>query len=559
MTKNSPFPKSVPVLIVGAGPVGLAMANELGWRGIDYLLIEQGDGSIVFPAGEGIFSRTMEHLRRWGMADAVRYGPGFPVSRARNVVFSTGLRQRTLAIFEGMSNGDPDPDTPEGPVICPKFSFDPALRAHAEKLGGGELRYGTRLVSFHQEDSAVFAELEDVDSGVRTMVKADYLAACDGASSPTRKALGVRMLGDFASGENFAIYFRAPALDQQLSGHYGVSVAQLHTLGPRRPYLTTVDGKHEWRLSMYVRKGERIDASDFLADFLGEGTPFEILRAQGWNGHRVVAERFREGRVFLLGDANHLRWPKGGFGANKGIADAVDLGWKLEAVLRGWGGDRLLDSYDAERRQIAVRYVNEASNNRVLDDMIEPSPELEEDSAVGAASRARLERLIYAYRLREFSTKGVQLGYRYRGSPVCVPDEAALEPPDDHMLYAPSTWPGCRAPHAWLEPGRSTLDLFGRGFVLLRLDSAIDVQAMVDVFNQADTPLRVIDISDRAIAALYEKALVLVRPDGHVAWRGASAHGQPQTLLATVTGRAPTDPPSTMKNERRFETEGAAA
>lgn len=537
MNNTSSLSKHVAILIVGGGPVGLAMANELAWRGIDYLLIEQGEGRIVFPAGEGIFSRTMEHLRRWGAADAVRYTPGFPATRPRNVVFSTGLRGHQLALLEGSSNSDTDPDTPEAAVICPKFSFDPALRANAKKLGGGELRYRTRLVSFTQQRSTVLAELEDVASGARTTVKADYLAACDGASSPVRKALGIRMVGDFASGENFAIYFRAPLLDQQLAEHYRVPVTQLHTLGPRRPYLTTVDGNSDWRLSMYVSKGETIDAQAFLTDFLGKHTPFEILRAQGWNGHRVVAERFRDGRVFLLGDANHLRWPKGGFGANKGIADAVDLGWKLEAVLRGWGGDTLLDSYDTERRQIAVRYVNEASNNRILDDMIEPNSDLEMNTAASMAARARLERLIYAYRLREFSTKGIQLGYRYRSSPVCLPDEAALEPPDDHMLYAPSTWPGCRAPHAWLKPGLSTLDLFGRGFVLLRMDASIDAQRIVNSFRDAGVPLQVIDIADRAIAALYEKALVLVRPDGHVAWRGSAVHEKPETLVSVVAGR----------------------
>lgn len=559
MNNTPSISKSVSVLIVGAGPVGLAMANELGWRGVDYLLVEQGDGRIVFPAGEGIFCRTMEHLRRWGAADEVRHTPLFPVSRPRNVAFSTGLRGHTLALFEGVSNGDPDPDTPEGAMICPKFAFDPALRANALKLGGGELRYGTRLVSFSQDEGAVSAVIEDTASGARTTVQAAYLAACDGASSPVRKALGIRMLGDFASGENFAIYFRAPALDEQLSAHYGAPLTQLHTLGPRRPYLTAVDGRHEWRLSMYVEKGETVDAHAFLVEFLGESTPFEILRAQNWNGHRVVAERFREGRVFLLGDANHLRWPKGGFGANKGIADAVDLGWKLEAALRGWGGDGLLDSYDVERRQIALRYVNEASNNRVFDQMIEPSPELDEDTPAGAAARARLERLIYAYRLREFSTKGVQLGYRYRGSPVCVPDESSLEPPDDHMLYAPSTWPGCRAPHAWLAPGRSSLDLFGRGFVLLRFDASIDVQATVDAFRQWGVPLQVIDIAAPAIAALYEKALVLVRPDGHVAWRGAAAHARPHELAAAITGRASGEAVAAPSHERHHNTEGATA
>ncbi|MCY1238364.1 3-(3-hydroxy-phenyl)propionate/3-hydroxycinnamic acid hydroxylase [compost metagenome] len=245
----------------------------------------------------------------------------------------------------------------------------------------------------------------------------------------------------------------------------------------------------------------------------------EVIRAQPWSGHRVVAQRYREGRVFLLGDAAHLRWPKGGFGANTGVGDAVDLGWKLSAVLNGWGGSGLLDSYEAERRPIAVRNVNEAANNRVLDGRIAADGLLDDASEQGEAARREAENRIHALRLREFSTQGVQLGYRYRQSPLCVSD-GSLEPPDDHMVYQPSTWPGSRAPHAWLEDGRSTLDLFGRSFVLLRFDGSAQATPFQAAAEQRGVPFCEVPLASSSIASLYERRYVLVRPDGHVAWRG---------------------------------------
>ena len=236
----------------------------------------------------------------------------------------------------------------------------------------------------------------------------------------------------------------------------------------------------------------------------------------------MVARHYGAGRVFLLGDAAHLRWPKGGFGANTGIGDAVDLGWKISAVLEGWGGSELLGSYEAERRPIAVRNVNEASNNRVLDALIKPEPLLDDDSTEAAARRAEVGNLIHAVRLREFRSQGIQLGYRYRQSPICV-DDGTLEPPDDHMVYQPSTWPGCRAPHAWVAEGRSTLDLFGRGFVLVRTDPDVPVSGLLDAAAERSVPLHEVTLETPEICRLYEMPLVLVRPDGHVAWRGAVA------------------------------------
>jgi 2-polyprenyl-6-methoxyphenol hydroxylase-like FAD-dependent oxidoreductase len=526
--------QETPVLIVGGGPVGLALSNELGWRGIAHILLERTGGEVLFPAGEGIFSRTMEHLRRWGLADRARFDPGFPSTLPINVVFATSLRGRALAVFEGPSNGQMpvnNPESPEGIMICPKQLFDPLLRAGAQATGHGDLRYGWEMLEFSQDAQGVLAKVRSPEGELQE-IRAGYLAACDGARSAVRKTLGIPYIGTFGEGHNFAVSFRAPALEGLIKERFGRSVFQLHTLNtPRRPYFTTVNGSDHWRMSMYVEKGDDPEPLTAVKEAIGEPIEVEIIRAQPWAGHRVVAQRYRHGRVFLLGDAAHLRWPKGGFGANTGIGDAVDLGWKLAATIEGWAGPKLLDSYEAERRPIAIRNVNEAANNRALDAMIAPDPGLDQDTAQADALRAAVGNRIHALRLREFRTQGVQLGYRYRQSPICI-DDGSLEPPDDHMIYQPSTWPGGRAPHARLQDGRSTLDLFGRTHVLLRFDGGTDTASSFSVAaRKRGLPLVEHVIADAQIARLYEKPYVLVRPDGHVAWRGDDL---PQDALAII-------------------------
>jgi hypothetical protein len=258
-----------------------------------------------------------------------------------------------------------------------------------------------------------------------------------------------------------------------------------------------------------------------------------------WVRRELVADRYGKGRVFIAGDAAHLTSPTGGFGMNMGIQDAVDLSWKLEAMLRGWGGPHLLGSYEIERRPVAIRNVREASGNlkRMLQPRAaKPPPEAFVPGAAGDKPRAEFGRAYTEMMKREWFSIGIHLGYRYEGSPIIVPD-GTPEPPDEVMDYAPTARPGHRAPHAWLKGGRSTLDLFGRGFVLLRLGvHPPDAAALIAAAQAAQLPLQTVDIADLAIAALYETRLVLVRPDGHIAWRGDALPADPSRLFATVRG-----------------------
>jgi len=510
----------IPVLIVGAGPVGLALACELGWRGVPCRVVEQSDGEVRFPAGEAIFARTMEHLRRWGIARQVLDSP-FPRDYPRNVVFVTRLLGHEICRFERPSNLQAHEQagrvSPEAHMWCPKMYFDPLLAAFARSHAGVRLDYGHELRGFEVEVDGVRAQVVEPDGRVST-VRARFLVGCDGGRSLTRRSLGIPLEGSFAEGHNYSIYFRAPQLLAQLP--HG-KASQYLTLASRyRSALSAVDGRELWRLSLYVEPHESsgLDPAGCIRDAFGAPIDVEILRAQPWAGHRVVVARYREGPVFLAGDAAHMLWPKGGFGANTGIGDAVDLGWKLAAVLQGWGGEALLESYERERRPVGLRNALEAASNRAADGQLPAGVELEDDSPQATERRARLRQQITTTRWKEWNTLGVQLGYRYADSLIVVPD-GTPEPPDSPSDYQPSTWPGARAPHAWIAPGRSTLDAFGRGFVLVH-DGADDIRAVLDEARHTGIPLSELVLADAHARTLYERRFVLVRPDGHVAWRG---------------------------------------
>jgi 2-polyprenyl-6-methoxyphenol hydroxylase-like FAD-dependent oxidoreductase len=528
-----------PVLIVGAGPVGLALACELRYRGVRCLIVDQGHGEVIFPAGEAIFVRTMEHLRRWGIVDQV-YATPFPQNYPRNIIFVTRLMGYEVARYQRDSNLAAREQTgefsPEAGAWCPKMWFDPILRSYALMDGRSELRYGCRLERFEQHADGVRAFVTDVQTGASSIIECRYLAACDGAKSTTRRQLGIPFEGVFAEGHNLGIYFRAPGL---LARQPHGPACHFQTLTTRyRSVLSSVDGADLWRLSFSVGPDEalELDVDDSLRDALGDDVEYEVLRAQPWSGHRVVAQSYRRERVFLLGDAAHMLWPYGGFGANTGIGDAVDLGWKLAAVLDGWGGDSLLESYEAERRPIGLRNVEEAASNNAAYQSLPSDPMLEDAGAAGAALRAEVGDQIRVTRFKEWSTLGIQLGYRYARSPVIAHEETS-EPADDATSYVPSTWPGCRAPHAWEGANVSTLDRFGRGFVLLARD-ADSATGFAQAAADARVPLDVGTIA--TTVAHYSTALTLVRPDGHVAWRGMRAPSDIGSVLRHVSGHAAT-------------------
>jgi 2-polyprenyl-6-methoxyphenol hydroxylase-like FAD-dependent oxidoreductase len=528
-----------PVLIVRGGPCGLGLAIELGWRGVPCLLVEQSDETIAFPTANLINTRTMEFLRRWGIADTARY-EGFPKEYPNTYLYLTGFNRHELARFEHPGNGDPAARSqwsPEGPIWCPKFFFDPVLRKRARSLPSVCLRFSCRLESFHQSAECVTADLVDLVTGRREQVAADYLVGCDGPSSDVRHTLGIKLQGRFAQDHQITIFFRSPLLSHC---RHGPAVAYWIVRPGLRAFVAAMDGRDLWRTSQFAARREELpEPADSVRTALGDGIPFEVIDTKEWAGHHAVAERFRDRRVLIAGDAAHLLWPSGGFGMNTGMGDAVDLGWKLAATLQGWGGPGLLESYDLERRPIGERNVSGASEIRATDDQMALSDALDDDTEEGARLRQRLGRFIAnSPRGEEFRTRlpGLELGYSYDGSPLCVPD-GSKPVPNSPTTYAPSARPGGRAPHAWLSGDRSILDLFGPGFTLLRLGGhARDTKALEIAARHRRLPLEVVDLDQPEITDLYERRLVLVRPDGHVAWRADDLPPDPQALLDRIAG-----------------------
>jgi len=532
----------VPVLVVGGGPVGLALAGDLGWRGIACTLVEQSDGSIYQPRMDLVGIRTMEFCRRWGLVPAVEGSP-YPRDYAQDNIYLTSLTGYELGRerFPGIGQAPPPQESPQRRERCPQNMFDPILRAFAASQKNVALRYRTRLVSFTQNADLVTAVVENAETGAREEILARYIVGCDGARSLVRETLGIAMQGNPVLTYTTNVIFRCPHL---LSLHDKGKAYRHIFIGPEGTWSTIVaiNGRDEWRFSIIGGAEQRDYTTDDIKAAIrravGRDFDFEILSVLPWVRRELVAERFRNGRGFIAGDAAHVMSPTGGFGMNTGIQDVVDLSWKLAATIEGWGGEGLLDSYSIERQPIGTRNVTEASGNlrRMLS--VSPHPDILDDTAQGAATREKVGREFSETMRREWFTLGAHLGYRYENSPICWPDGTAA-PPDDPRAYVPTARPGHRAPHAFLADGRSTLDLFGRGFALIGFGAdAAEAAPLLEAARKRHLPLTFTAIAEPDIAALYQRKFVLVRPDGHVAWRGDRIPEDALCVIDVVRGAA---------------------
>ncbi len=535
--------RHTPVLIVGAGPVGLALAGELGWRGIACTLIEQGDGVIVTPKMNEVNLRTMEFCRRWGIADAVHACP-FPPDYPLDVAFVTSLSGYEIGRMPRpprMAEA-PEPHSPMRLQVCSQMWFDPILQNFARTFPHVSLRYHARLESFESSDDGVRAEVVDLATGARETLTCDFLVGCDGANSGVRRALGIELEGR-TLGHPVHLYFRAPGLLDACGRQPTVFFVTVDREGVWSNVRIIDPANAMWRLMVLDTEGgltpETVDRERYLRRAIGRPFDVEWLGTSVWTRRSTVARRYSQGRVFLAGDAVHQLSPTGALGMNTGIADAVDLGWKLAAALQGWGGRGLLASYDLERRPIGTRNVSMTAEfygeHQKFDDGIAA---IEDAGPRGEEVRARVGEALVRGVGRMFRTTGMQIGYRYEGSPICVGDQTPPEP-DHPENFVPSARPGARAPHAWLGDGRSMLDLYGRGFVLCRFGGeAPDAAAFEATAAERGVPLTTAAVSAPEAAGLYQRRLVLVRPDGHVAWRGDDVPADAGAVIDRVRGAA---------------------
>lgn len=532
----------VPVLIIGGGPVGMALGTELGYQGIETLVVERRDGTVSHPKMNMISTRTMEFCRRWGVAEEIR-GAGWPPEHPMNIAYVTSLSGYRISGFEYPSYDDRPPwqHTPEGHQRCSQLFFDPVIQRRAESFDCVTARYRTLFKSFEQDDDGVTATIENRDTGKRETIRARYMVACDGADSPVRETLGINIDGDAPLSFDINMFFESQDVMRFHREHQAMMYWLYGADGFWGQFIA-VDGRGLWRLSMVtpelITDTENFDAHKYIRKALGsDDIDYELKSILPWERHRRVADSYHSGRVFLAGDAVHQYSPTGGLGMNTGIQEAVDLAWKLSAVLNGWGGDQLLESYFTERQPVAIRNNEEATAN--FKKLVElPSGEaIDKDGAEGDSLRAKAQHVIETGGYNEeYEQEGVTVGYRYDTSPICVDDGSGF-PAYTIVEYEQTARPGARAPHMWLADGRSTLDLFGAGFTLLRLGpDAPEASALAGAADACGMPLSVEHLDSADCASVYDCALCLVRPDGHVAWRGNKDPENARDIIDLVRG-----------------------
>ncbi|GAA2851140.1 FAD-dependent oxidoreductase [Pseudonocardia halophobica] len=518
------LPPSTRVLIAGGGPVGLATAVELGRRGVHCVVIEPRESvSRARPRCKTINVRTMEHLRRWGLADRLRELAPLPVDWSQDIVFCTTLAGRELSRFTGVLGlADGGDRYPERGQQAPQYVLEELLRDTVAGLGPCTLATGWSVASLDRKPDEVQVGVVD-RAGRSTVVTADYVVGADGPRSVVREQIGSAYVGEHALRPNFGMVFRAPDLWRHVA--HGPAV-QYWTVDPGAPgILGPLDRQGTWWFIAFGvdRETGSRDATQLVHAATGTECDVEILSTDPWTARMQRVDRLRAGRVFLAGDAAHLNPPFGGHGLNTGIGDAVDLGWKLAAHLDGWGGPALLDSYEAERGPLQDRVIAEATANMQVLSTDLVGTDLDADGPAADRARAALHSRIQQTKHAEFHALDLVLDTGYDGSPVLARHE---EPCPDLL--------GHRLPHTWLGDGVSIYDRLGPELTLLRLGGpGTAAHALLAAADRRAVPLTVVDLADRGLRDRYGTDLVLVRPDQHVAWAGDEAAGD---ILDLVRG-----------------------
>ncbi|KAH8812864.1 FAD-binding domain-containing protein [Xylogone sp. PMI_703] len=536
------------VLIAGGGPVGLFLATVLAHYGVKSVILERNETTTRWPKMDLTNVRSMELLRRLGLADDLRK-LGVPSSHPYAVLISTGLNSRepitswqfpSVDEYGEIYKNQNDGSSPVEPWLrVSQAIFEKWLKELCDKSPLVSCRYGWKVERSVETELGVEVTATDVKTGVKQKFFSKYLAACDGASSRTRRDMGIALDGGPVPGYTLLVHFKSQDLERLYKHGRFWHIFAANENGLGSAVISQDDmGIFTTHLMLPLEADHtKIDSYDAVYTALGGlGGPYkitidEILIRSTYRHSIAIARSYRSpgGRVFLAGDSAHQNVPTGGYGMNTGLGDAFDLGWKLASVIHKYGGSALLDSYEQERRPIALQSIQRSGihmeAHMALTSLLSPSAHIvEEDSDAGRAMRKAIHE---HYQLHDGENKdvGIEMDHRHQ-SCIYPPLKDGAQPPSwNPRKCTPNTWPGSRAPHVFLSNGTPIFDLYGKYFTLIKFGvegtSENGVDHLLLAAEELHVPVKVVTlIGEDNARKIWEYPLVLVRPDGHVAWRG---------------------------------------
>ncbi|MEV0492144.1 FAD-dependent monooxygenase [Streptomyces atratus] len=527
----------VPVLVVGAGPVGMVAALALARQGVPCVLVDQDFETSVHPKLDYVNSRSMEFFRQLGIADDVRRAGVAPEYRA-DVIWSTGLAGEPITTWGLPSvseewrritehNDGTQPVEP-GQRIS-QIDLEPVLRARCRRNPLIDLRCGLRFDSLTQDDDVVTSHLVDVMTDDQVRLQSRYVIGCDGASSRVREVVGIGEEGFDVPGLPGAFMVHFKSRDLETLYRHG----RFWHYFAFRYIIIAQDEVDTWTAHVNGMEPSEFDIppadpAAFLRETMQTDLKIDkVLLTSRWRPGFMIADRYRAGRVLLAGDSAHRMFPTGAYGMNTGIGDAVDAAWKIAALVKGFGGPGLLDSYEAERHPVGLR--NMHTSHRHLGVHLKAGELLRE-----GASPQTIASFLEAER-GENEYRGIELGYRYNDSPI-VCQEDSPEPPWKPREYTPTTWPGGRPPSLLLEDGKPIYDHFALPFTLIDFAGDGSADALLEAAAAQGLPVTHTVVTDAGARQAWERDLVLLRPDHHVAWRGNKVHPNPASVIQRVRG-----------------------
>lgn len=527
---------STDVLIIGAGPVGLTLAIDLAQRGVKVTSLEVREfGEPPNVKCNHVSSRTMETFRRLGIVEKMR-DSGLPEDYPNDVVFRTSMTGQELTRihipgrkdrYTDVSGPDANWPTAEPPHRINQIYLEPILLHYAASHDNLIILNKTQLIDFSEDESGVVANVLNLKTNETQQIRAKFLVGCDGGSSTVRKQIGSQLEGTAVIQKVQSTYIKAPDLINLMPGKPAWCY---YSVNPRRcGTVFAIDGKENWLVHNHLNpktepEFDTVDRDESIRNILGVDKDFkyEIISKEDWIGRRLVANRFRNGRVFIAGDAAHLWVPYAGYGMNAGIADAMNLSWLLDAVIKGWAPYQMLDVYEKERQpiteQVSFFVMNHAE--KMIKARSAVPPNIEANDEAGELERKRIGDEAYQLNVQQFCCAGLNYGYFYKDSPIVIED--GEEAPAYTMgSFTTSTVPGCRAPYFKLNDGTPLFDEFGKAYTLLKFDKDLDISNLLNTASQLFVPVKVLEMEgQKNIPAQYQHKLVLCRTDQHIAWRG---------------------------------------